>query len=149
MNCRTCQSLISAVIDERLDGHRLTAFHAHVANCASCASEVAVIDRASAALRAFGPAEPRAGLAARLAKVAVGTTVSPPSFLQRWLGVAQPAALMAVAIAAVVSVTLMRGVATQPRSVDGHGSDPIAVETGGENGDEIALAVLAMDEEEL
>ncbi len=145
MNCRRCKSLSSAYLDDHLDGARRSELEAHVADCEACAQELQLLQKMSVALGAEPAASPPAGLAERLTRGALDapTAVEPPSFLDRWIPVAWPAAA-ASAVAATLLLFALDRSGGAPALVD---EDPVAAVASDDAGEDDDLVILAMEEE--
>lgn len=145
MNCRRCKSLLSDYLDDRLDEARRTDFEVHVADCGACAGELRMMQRMSAALGAEPAAAPPAGLAERLTRGALGapTAAEAPSFLDRWIPVAWPAAA-ASAVAATLLLLVLGRTGGVPSLVE---EDPVAAVASDAADEDDALVILAMEEE--
>jgi anti-sigma factor RsiW len=127
MRCNDCQENMSRSLDGRLDKESQAALDAHVAACADCTKEMAVLRGTAHALRSIGRAEPPAGLARRAALAAFraqkeGKTSRVSSWWSDLFRFAWPAA----AASAVAAASLM--VVANVRGVDGGiATDPAAV----------------------
>ncbi len=145
MNCRRCKSLLSAYRDDRIDEARRSELEAHVDDCEACAVELQLLQKMTVALGAEPMASPPAGLAERLTRGALGapTAAELPSFLDRWIPVAWPAAA-----ASAVAATLLLFVLGRSGGVSAVvEEDPVAAVASDGAGEDEDLVILAMEEE--
>lgn len=146
MNCGRCKSLLSGYCDDRLEAERRTELDAHVAECTACADDLRLLAKLSAALRAEPAASAPAGLADRLTRGALGapTAGELPSFLDRWMPVAWPAAA-ASAVAATSLLFILGSTGGVPALVD---EDPVAIiAADGADDEDDTLDILSLEEE--
>jgi anti-sigma factor RsiW len=105
MNCRKCKQQLSAYVDDRLDGDTRAAIEAHVDGCDECARQLRLTRASSLALRAEPVAQPPSDLAARAARAALTAgdeARDKRSFIERWIPIAAPTAVLAAVAAAVL-----------------------------------------------
>ncbi len=148
-SCKRCERLLTPYLDSRLDADERAEVESHLASCESCKSTHALLSGAAAVLAAEGPAEPPADLAARAARAALDAAekgAAKPTFVERWIRVAWPAA----AAASVATVLLLVfGLGTS--DINGQATatgDPVALIAQTESGSsEMMLSVLALEEE--
>jgi anti-sigma factor RsiW len=101
MRCRKAESLLSRLLDERLEADEQLQLESHLAGCASCRAELDAWRSISERLRA----EPAAAVPPFLAEKAWRAALAPrpaPSFAERFIAVCRPAALAGALAAAVL-----------------------------------------------
>lgn len=148
-SCKWCEKLLTPYLDSRLDADERAEVESHLASCESCRSMHALLSGAAAVLAAEGPAEPSPDLAARAARAALDAAereAAKPTFVERWIRVAWPAAA-----AASVATVLLLVFGLGKSELNGQATtagDPVALIAQSENGSsDMMLSVLALEEE--
>jgi anti-sigma factor RsiW len=106
MRCGTSERLMSLALDDRATAAERSQLEAHLATCARCREQHAVLVRSTAALRSVGRAEPPAGLAKRAVRAALAAPVPARSGLLDLLAFFRWPALATATASAVLAVVL-------------------------------------------
>jgi anti-sigma factor RsiW len=107
MKCSAIEKKLSVYLDNRLPAAERAQIDAHLGSCEGCRGTLGLLRGAGALLSRLGPAQPRPGLADRLARVAIAAEKRPAvaqGFLARLLPMAWPWATATAAAAALLLV---------------------------------------------
>jgi len=148
-SCKRCEELLTPYLDSRLDPAGRAEVDQHLADCDACRTTLALLSGARAVLAAEGPAEAPVGLAARAARAAFAAAEAEetrPTFVERWIRVAWPAAAAASVATLLLLVFSLGGknLDTQQSGI----SDPVAmIDQSDSDSGEMMRSVLALEEE--
>jgi len=106
MSCLRASKLISSHVDGSIDPEKAAWLHAHLEECPACQRELHTLRRLGELAASEGPAEPTTGLTDRIMAgiPAAAEPVRESAAVDRWVQLAWPSAIAAVAAALVVTL---------------------------------------------